>query len=204
MRPMNAELQKTILSVSKAAFFSDGFQGANIRSIAKLSGVTTGAIYRHFPNKEAIFDALVEEPAQYIIARFRTLTDEMNQTLLEDTSGHLKWVSADTGELIDYVYSNFDAFRLLASCAAGTKHERFIDQLIEIETQATMQYIAHMKRAGIVRQELDEQLVHITASAYYNGFFEPIVHEMPKEKALEYTRTLAEFYAAGWRKILGL
>lgn len=44
-----------------------GFRGASLRSIAASLGVTTGAIYGYYTDKEAMFDALVEAPAQELV-----------------------------------------------------------------------------------------------------------------------------------------
>lgn len=42
-----------------------------MRSIASSLAVTTGAIYRYYTDKEAIFEALVEEPAKELADRYR-------------------------------------------------------------------------------------------------------------------------------------
>ena len=46
--------------------------------------------------------------------------------------------------------------------------------------------------------------VHILASALFNGLFETVRHDTPKEKAVAYVDTLRTFYSAGWFKILGI
>ena len=43
-----------------------GFKNASLRSIAQAAGVTTGAIYGYYPDKAALFDALVSEPANHL------------------------------------------------------------------------------------------------------------------------------------------
>lgn len=45
---------------------------------------------------------------------------------------------------------------------------------------------------------------HILASALFNGLFETVRHDTPKEKAVAYVDTLRTFYSAGWFKILGI
>jgi len=52
----------TQLKVEAAAlelFTRQGFHGTNIREIAKRAGLSQGAIYMHYPAKEAIFEGLV-------------------------------------------------------------------------------------------------------------------------------------------------
>ncbi|MHC5099511.1 TetR/AcrR family transcriptional regulator, partial [Peptoniphilus genitalis] len=50
-----------ILECAKEEFLKNGFNNAQVGKIAKKAKVTTGAIYRHFRNKEELFFALIEE-----------------------------------------------------------------------------------------------------------------------------------------------
>ena len=47
-----------ILLAAKQEFFEKGFHGASMRSIAERAGLTTGAIYNLFENKDFIFKTL--------------------------------------------------------------------------------------------------------------------------------------------------
>lgn len=51
-----------ILAAAKAVIMQKGIDGATVREIAKEAGLTTGAIYHHYKNKEAIlYDVLNSE-----------------------------------------------------------------------------------------------------------------------------------------------
>jgi len=58
---------KKITDSGKANFLNDGYERANLRKICKDAGVTTGAFYRHFEDKEDLFVALVEPLANEIL-----------------------------------------------------------------------------------------------------------------------------------------
>ena len=45
---------KKILDCGKNIFKTQGFEKANLRAICKSAGVTTGAFYGHFEDKEAL------------------------------------------------------------------------------------------------------------------------------------------------------
>jgi AcrR family transcriptional regulator len=53
------ENQRRIEAAALKLFTKQGFHGTNIREIAELAGVSTGAIYTYYPSKEAIFASLV-------------------------------------------------------------------------------------------------------------------------------------------------
>jgi len=48
-----------ILRAAKQEFLDKEFAGTNVRAIAEKAGVTTGALYNLFDNKDGIFEALV-------------------------------------------------------------------------------------------------------------------------------------------------
>lgn len=205
MKPVNEKLAADLLEAGKKEFLEKGFQGASMRSIAASLGVTTGAIYRYYSDKEALFEALVEEPAHLLAERYRTIQRSFSELPLERQLDGLPEVS-DNGQMwmIRHIYDHFDAFRLIGCCAAGTKYEYYVDTLIEIEANASRTLIDRMKAAGLPVLPIDDELIHIVASALFSGMFETVRHNMPYEKAVVYMDSLREFYSAGWFKILGL
>ena len=65
------DTQKKILDTAKKHFLKDGLTGASLRNIVKDAGLTTGAFYKYYPTKEALFDALTD-PYMDIFIRFMT------------------------------------------------------------------------------------------------------------------------------------
>ncbi len=55
------DTKSKILDAALTLIAAYGYKGASIRKIAKAVGIRESAIYNHFPNKEAIFDALLEK-----------------------------------------------------------------------------------------------------------------------------------------------
>lgn len=52
-----------------------GFARATTSAIAQHAGVTTGALHHHFPTKESLFVAVLDELTEQALALFRDLTD---------------------------------------------------------------------------------------------------------------------------------
>ena len=57
----SVETRRKLLAAAKAAFKEQGFHDASTPAIAKAAGVSRGALYHQFPDKAALFRALVEE-----------------------------------------------------------------------------------------------------------------------------------------------
>ncbi|MDB6098449.1 MAG: hypothetical protein JWN58_1152, partial [Gammaproteobacteria bacterium] len=53
--------RRRIEAAALALFTTQGFHGTNNREIAKKAGVSTAAIYTHYPSKEALFTGLVQQ-----------------------------------------------------------------------------------------------------------------------------------------------
>lgn len=53
--------RERILKAALEVFATKGYHRAIVDDIVRLSGTSKGAVYHHFPNKEAVFLALVDE-----------------------------------------------------------------------------------------------------------------------------------------------
>lgn len=63
------ELKRSlILDAARRVFEAEGLEGASMRAIAKEAGYTPGAIYFHFPNKEAIYATVLREMLDRLVA----------------------------------------------------------------------------------------------------------------------------------------
>ena len=205
MKPTNEKLAADILSAGKKEFLEKGFQKASMRSIASSLAVTTGAIYRYYTDKEAIFEALVEEPAKELADRYRASQQKFAEmSLKEQLEGLPDVADHEYVWMVDYVYDHFDAFKLIVCCSAGTRYEHYLDVLTEIEVNSSIVLMEKMKEAGYQPEELDENLIHMVASSMFNGMFETVRYDMPREKAISYMNSLREFYSAGWFRLLGI
>lgn len=78
-----------------------------------------------------------------------------------------------------------------------------IDEMVEIETKGTHDYLAVLEKLGRPSPPIDERLEHILITGMFNTFFELIIHEMPLEEAKHYLKEMRAFYTAGWMKIMG-
>lgn len=53
--------RRAVLDAALHLFAHGGYRGTSIRDIAQRAGVSTGTVYHHFPDKSALFDALMNE-----------------------------------------------------------------------------------------------------------------------------------------------
>lgn len=205
MREISSNTKKNILQAGEKEFLKKGFRAASLRTIVKEAGVTTGAFYGYYSSKEDLFDALVAQSAEMLLAKFNEAQTEFASLPPAEQPKHLGDIPGDCMDwMIDYIYQNFTIFKLLICCAEGTKYENLIHTLVEIEMEATHRFRQVLAQLGKETKVLDPQLEHILVSGQFSAFFEVVVHNMPKEQAVQYVKDLRSFYIAGWQKILGL
>lgn len=194
-----------LLYCAKDHFLKNGFEKASIREICKDAHVTNGAFYNHFKDKESLFGALVEP-----------IIEEITNMYTDSVKAHLD--SIDTSELtsiwnlsestiikiIEYIYNNFDLFKLLIIYSDGTKYAYFLDSIVRIEVKESISFFNEIKRRGIHINDVDEDEWHMLIHAYYSSLSEVVMHNYSKESALKYAHTLVSFFSAGWQRILGI
>lgn len=67
--------RERIMECAKVEFLKKGFQATQLKDIVTAAKVTTGAIYRHFKDKEALFFALIEDVYHYTLGQHRTIAE---------------------------------------------------------------------------------------------------------------------------------
>ena len=197
----------TLEKIQQAAiseFLDKGFISASLRQIVRNAGVTTGAFYGYFSCKEALFASIVEPHAKALMNRFMDAQLSFKSLPSAEKPQH---VGVESGEyidwMIDYVFSHKEAVKLLFLCAEGTSYENFVHNMVEVEEEATMNYLESLRQMGRDVPFLDRSLCHIIASTMFDSIFEIVVHDIPYEEAKRNIKLLRDFYTAGWMKLMG-
>ena len=197
----------TLEKIQQAAmeeFSEKGFQGASLRQIVKNAGVTTGAFYGYFSSKEALFNALVEPHAAAIMGKFMEAQTSFAELPEEQQPSHMGVESGTYLDwMVDYICQHREPVKLLLTRSEGTSYEHFVHNMVEAEVEYTLQYMEVLRRLGKDIPELDKSLCHIIASGMFNGIFEIVVHDMPRDQAMRDEDQLRDFYTAGWLKLMG-
>ncbi len=194
-----------ILNAAKAEFLEKGFRGASLRNIVKNANVTTGAFYGYFKSKEDLFDALVSEPADFIIREFNRIQTEFTYLTPDEQEAGMGKISKNSLiDWIDFIIDHSDVFKLILKSSEGTRYENFIHDMVTREVQATHDFIKTLNQNGKNIPCPDDNLAHILISGMFTAYFEIALHDMPKESAKKYVDDLSKFHIAGWAAIMGL
>ena len=197
----------TVERIQQAAmeeFSEKGFLGASLRQIVKNAGVTTGAFYGYFSSKEALFASLVEPHAAKLMGRFMEAQTGFAELPEEEQPRHMGEASGDYVDwMVDYICQHREPVNLLLCRAEGTSYEHFIHNMVEVEVDSTLRYMEVLRRLGKDIPPLSRSLCHIIASGMFNGLFEIVIHDMPREQAFQDVVRFRSFYTAGWLELMG-
>lgn len=77
-RPLRADAARNRVRVLQTAYETFAAEGLSVPvdEIARRAGVGAGTVYRHFPTKEDLFAAVVEDRLRHIVAVGRALLDD--------------------------------------------------------------------------------------------------------------------------------
>ena len=204
MSDASSETKKKILDSAMAEFLEKGFMNASLRTIAANAGLTTGAMYRHFKDKDALFCALVDEAID-VASKAVMMGDVSHHMNLQTLASkeHFEEENRQTNELLNYIFDNFDAFTLLLTKAAGSTHEHFQEEICDLYTKNCEQLFNWMFKNGLSTKKIDKMTSHFIASTVINAFMEIIIHKMTKKAAFQYIENIIEFTRYGMIHMIG-
>lgn len=188
----------------KEEFLEKGYEGASIRSIGERAGMTSAGLYRHYPDKEAMFSAIVD-PLIGEIREWAINHKDKKYNLTDKKAQRDELFGESFADLIvDVILPRKDEFRLLITAAKGTKYENFVHDYV-VENQVDfLEAFERLKKQGYPVKEIDEDTLHVLLSAYVTACFEPIIHDYSEERIRDYMNTIQDFFLPGWMKIMGL
>ncbi len=200
-----SDTQQKILEVGKKEFLKHGFKDASLRGIVKEAGFTQGAFYGYYADKAALFEALVSEAANGLQEQFKTAQSAHEDLIPADKTAESQELStAYLNCFINYIYDNFDAFKLIVCCSDGTRYAGYVHDLVELEVKQTEQFYKKLRELGKIEGCISHDLHHMITSAYFTAVFETVAHDMTRERAIGYVNELAIFFNNGWNGLLRL
>lgn len=204
MEEKSSTTLENIIQAAMEEFSDKGFLGASLRQIVKKAGVTTGAFYGYFSSKEALFTAIVEPHAAALMGRYMEAQTSFADLPEAEQPSHMGMESSEYIHwMVDYICRHREPVKLLLCRSEGTSYEHFVHNMVEVEVEYTLRYMDVLRRLGREVPELSQSLCHIIASGMFNGIFEIVVHDMPKEQALRDVEQFRTFYTGGWLKLMG-
>ena len=198
----DASIDARILASARAEFASTPYGKVSLRTICANAGVTTGAFYKRYQNKEELFDAVVA-PTLELLRQYSDRTEAFNYDQLDAQDMRRVWdLTPETqANIITMMYDHYESFRLLLCNAQGTKHANFIHDFVTDVTARSYRFIEEAYARGITPILIGEEELHMLLTAYWSTMFEPVIHGLSREAALAHSEAVAKLF--DWTAVLG-
>lgn len=197
------ETKEKLLLSAKREFVDKGYMGASLRNICKNAGVTTGALYFFFDDKEDLFAALVQEPLDRlynVMMQHYSVELELYHNTTVDIEDHSEDIEA-ANQIIHYLYQYYEEFQLVLTKSQGSRFENSVDRFVTITEQhyrkLTDEYV---QKLGMPK--VDDYLLHWMSHMHIDVFVHMLTHEVSEENAINHMSNIIRYLASGWSGML--
>ncbi len=193
-----------IIDAARKEFLEYGYVDASLRRIAANANIRVSGLYKHFSDKEEMFASLVEPTIKGFYSLYHEIENDYFDAMDQIHEDCEPEGGDETIRMMKFVYDHLEEFKLLVTCSSGTKYEEFVHEVAKLEEEVTMRYMAELKEKGCEVRNVDPVELHLLTSAYVESVFQPVIHDLNREKAMHYALTLQEFYRPAWKSLFGI
>ncbi len=191
--------RQKLIDSAKKEFLAKGYAKASLRSICADAGLTTGALYFFFENKEDLFSAIVDPPLgglkSILFQHFRDDEEEMSgiESIDDIDMDHTEI----SDRIVGYIYENYDSFMLLLTASENTVYENVVDEFVTMLERSIPPMMADLKG-----YTYDEYMSHWMAHISIDSFIHVIKHEKDVEAAKVRLRAILNYLVTGWVQLV--
>lgn len=181
--------KELIIRAGKKEFLKYGYKGASLRNICKQAGVTTGAFYFQFENKEQLLDEILRPVITYFSAMVQKST-------MEEFEGESSSADGDE-QMLEMLWNYKEECQILLEGTAGTAYEKVFEELQEGLRQG---FLLFFGKYGI--SDVDEKLLDVIVRMRVESYLTIIRKEYTLEETKKLARQIGIYCDAGFEALV--
>lgn len=181
--------KELIIRAGKQEFLKYGYKGASLRNICKQAGVTTGAFYFQFENKEQLLDEILRPVITYFSAMVQKST-------MEEFEGESSSADGDE-QMLEMLWNYKEECQILLEGTAGTAYEKVFEELQEGLRQG---FLLFFGKYGI--SDVDEKLLDVIVRMRVESYLTIIRKEYKLEETKKLARQIGIYCDAGFEALV--
>lgn len=134
---LKPEIRRNILAAAVMVFSEKGCKGSSMAEIAKRAGISTGNIYRYFPDKDALYDAALPKKLSEWLKE--SIRNKMELSVADWESSQFRLRQQ---ELLQLLLDYRREWCILFRNAQGTAYENLNEEMTEYLLDLFTQYLA--------------------------------------------------------------
>lgn len=209
------ETKRNLQECAMKEFSEKGYMKASLRNICKDAGVTTGALYFFFKDKDALFGSLVEEPLRSLEKMLQEHFAEELEVSDKIAKGEMSMPDAASMEdfksdmelaqnAVVHLFRHKQVFELLLTKAQGSSYENMVDRFVEMSEFHYAKLFAVMKgyKSEADLTDKDRFVVHWMSHDQIEIFVHLLTHCKDLEEAERNVQNLMTYIIGGWMSVV--
>ena len=155
------QIKRAVLEI----VFSDGMKRLTTKNLAKKIGLSEGAVFRHYPTKQAIILGIIDDVINELVAELKQISEQKNinpqEQLEKFVCNHIKYLKKNKGISIILLTE--------ASYQNDTVLKEKLDEIFHLQKN----YFANIVKNGINSGVWDQSVSPENIAEFYMGI--PII-----------------------------
>ena len=197
MANRNHSLDDSITKAAYEEFLSCGFQKASLHKIAQKAGVTTGAIYTRYKNKDALFISLLQGFFQTMAEMFSPAAVEYEQAKKSArTEDIIHAINAEERIYFRLLTEHYDDCTLFFSRSDGSSVDTMLRELMDRKTMQTVDFFSE-----VYGKAPNADAIRLLMGSQFWYFRQLLDEHLPEDKMFACLKSILDFFNAGWRQL---
>ena len=194
---INNESREKLIRCAKKEFLEKGFAKASLRKICADAGLTTGAVYFLFKDKNGLLEAVVSEPLNELVQlmQYHFAQEEGAEIL------NYSHVAGDhdffAKQMVRQLYSHYDEMMILLEKSQGSQYEDLPDTIVEMLDKSYMKTAQEFADAATGKR-VNMYMLHWFSHIQVDAFIHLLTHETDMQKAEEKIKPVLDMLVKSW------
>lgn len=206
---MRDQTQITIANIKNSArtlFMNIGYEKTSMRAIASGAGVTAGALYRFFQNKEDLYHAIFDEFIQDLLQIENSLQPD-DLTVLSNEELVDLFYSRSSYTLLTHLLPQFDLMKSLLLAGKDSYIENMKHSYLTTRTIFSLGFYNELIRRNLALHSLSAKEIFVLEETAFSAVCGFVIHsdkdDIKKKDALLPYETCFSIITAGLKEKIG-
>ena len=143
-------LDEKIIKAAKEEFMQYGFQKASLHKIAQNAGLTTGALYTRYKNKDALFCSLMAN----VMEAFRTNAESLRERYYaveksKNIEELIRVMEDERSIYLDILFEYYDECQLFFCHSVGSSIETNMEKMMQVKADETIAFLKRISKTQV-------------------------------------------------------
>ena len=197
MANRDKSLDDGIVQAAYSEFLTYGFQKASLHKIAEKAGVTTGAIYTRYKNKDALFASLLQNFFETMRTLFTPISEEYEKAKRSaQPEDILRAINAEEQVYFRLLTEHHDDCTLFFCRSDGSSIETVLHELMNRKAEQTVEFFFQ-----VYGKEPNADAIRLLMGAQFWYFRQLLNKHLEEDEMFACLQAVLNFTNAGWRQL---